>query len=83
MSKRPVSFETYCKRNVTHAAKKLSPEAGQQLIRAFKATHTMDIYGGELDKYLAVIACRLEDADKRIEEFKTKIAKFKESVEDL
>lgn len=66
MAKRTVSFDTYCKRNINFAAKKLYPEAGEALKRAFEAANCMDLYGGELHTYLNVIADRLGDANRRI-----------------
>jgi len=83
MAKRGCSFETYRKRSIKHAVKKLDPKAAKQLIRAFEATHCMDLYGGELETYLAVIADRLEAANKKIEKLDGIIFDFKKKVAEL
>jgi hypothetical protein len=82
-SKRPVSFETYCKRNVKFAANKLPPEAREPFLRAFKATNCADLYGGELETYLSVIAQRLETANNKVEKFNGILFEFKKRVADL
>jgi hypothetical protein len=83
MAKRIVSFETYRKRNITHAANKLYPEAAKALKRAFAATNCMDIYGGELHTYLNVIADRLESANAHTTKMKEFIGDAKKFLEKI
>lgn len=85
MPKRPqmCSFETYCKRTINHAAKKLYPEAAKALKRAFEAAHCSDIYGGELHTYLNVIADQLENANSRVAKMKELINSVKKSLEKI
>lgn len=65
-----ISFETYCKRSINHAVKKLSSEVAKEVKRAFKATNCSDIYGGELATYIAVIAQTLEEQNEAIAKLK-------------
>lgn len=83
MAKRPVSFETYCKRNVKFAAKKLPEEAREPFLRAFAATNCADLYGGELHTYLSVIAQVLEAKTERVEKFNNILFEFKKRMEQL
>lgn len=71
------------RKKIENAEEELTPEAKEQLIRAFKATRTLDVYGGDLTQYLAVIATSLENVNAQIKEYKAKIAKFKSDVDNL
>lgn len=81
-AERRVSFETYYKRNVNFAAKKLYPEAGKALKLAFRATHCADLYGGELHAYLNVIAQQLEAKNEREKKFKNLLSEIKKKIDD-
>ena len=70
MTKRAVSFETYCKRNINYAVQKLSSDVAKEIKRAFEATNCSDIYGGDLATYISVIAQVLERRNEEIAELK-------------
>jgi len=72
MPNRTVSFETYCKRNINHAVKGLPKGVADQIKRSFKAARCADIYGGELETYLGVIAQTLERKNETVRELKAR-----------
>jgi len=57
-------------RTVNFAAKKLPEKARPAFLRAWKACGCMDLYDGNLDTYLRVIAQVLERRNEQKEEFK-------------
>jgi hypothetical protein len=69
---------------VKYAAKKLkNEEAGEQLIRAFKATRASDIYDGNLEMYLMVIAQTLEDRTFQLEELRKEVNKLCKASKEI
>ncbi len=75
-----ISFETYCKRSISHAVKKLPPEVAKEVKRAFKAVNCSDIYGGELAVYISVIAQTLEDQNETIAKLKKRTKEYTEEI---
>jgi len=52
------------------AASKLPEKSREAFLRAWKAAHCMDLYGGRLEEYLQIIAQRLEQKTEQMEKLK-------------
>jgi hypothetical protein len=63
-----IPWDEYGKRTVNDAVAELPESLANPIVRAFKATNAMDVYGGNLAMYLTVIAQRLEDQSNKIGE---------------
>lgn len=59
-------------RTINYAVKNLPKDIAHQIKRAFKATGCLDVYGGNLQQYLMVIAQMLEAKNKQLEITKNK-----------
>jgi len=78
-----IPWDDYQKRTIKDAVAELPESIANPIIRAFKATNAMDVYGGVLEQYLAVIAQRLEDQTKKMEELGGIIAQITDVTDGI
>jgi len=78
-----IPWDDYQKRTIKDAVAELPESIANPIIRAFKATNAMDVYGGVLEQYLAVIAQRLEDQTKKTEELGGLIAQITDVTDGI
>ena len=70
-------------KTINHAVKNLPKGIAHQIKRAFEATGCLDIYGGNLQQYLMIIAQVLEIKNKQLAVLVSEITekKFKEIIQ--